>query len=406
MENTITLGEFKDTFKYLIQNNFRLIERGVSPISIGLEGPCGIGKTSIVEEVANELGMTYVRVGLAELEEVGDLCGLPLKEFEVTFKDCPNCPKWVSADILNNINKEFEFTGASRMSYATPAWLPREENPNGILINVDDFTRANSLFQQALMELIRTGKYMTWDLPSKAIIALTSNPDDSNYTVTPLDPAQQSRYINFSIKFNINDFATWAERNNIDNRAINFAITYAQEIFENENQLATINPRSYTMFANAISGLSNWQNPNNLAMILNISKGCFRDEENIIGSLFTTFIANKLDTLVSPQDILLGDWEDVYVKIKKSVYDEDGIYRPAIAAILHTRLLNYTDYYFTQKGSDTQKVIDRFLEISRAKEMLFDEDILFDIIKTLAQKYPQRMQNAYYNPEIRARILA
>lgn len=405
MGNTITLGEFKETFKYLIQNNFRLIDRGIAPISIGLEGPCGIGKTSIIEEVAKELGMTYVRLGLAELEEVGDLCGLPLKEFEVTFKDCPDCPKWVSADILNNIHKEFEFTGASRMSYATPAWLPREENPNGILINVDDFTRANSLFQQALMELIRTGKYMTWDLPSKALIALTSNPDNGEFSVTSLDPAQQSRYIDFSIKFNIDDFAQWAERNSIDNRAINFAISYSHEIFENEKQLATINPRSFIMFANAISGLPNWQNPNNLAMILNIAKGCFRDEDNIIGNLFTTFIANKLDTLVSPQDMLLGNWEEVYPKIKKSVYDEDDTYRPAIAAILHTRLLNYTDYYFSQKDSDTQTVIDRFLEIAHSEKMLFDEDILFDILKTLAQKYPQRMQKAYYNPEIRARIL-
>lgn len=160
------------------------------------------------------------------------------------------------------------------------------------------------------------------------------------------------------------------------------------------------------MFANAISGLPNWQNPTNLAMILNIAKGCFRDEDNIIGNLFTTFIANKLDTLVSPQDMLLGNWEEVYPKIKKSVYDEDDKYRPAIAAILHTRLLNYTDYYFSQKDSNTQTVIDRFLEIAHSEKMLFDEDILFDILKTLAQKYPQRMQKAYYNPEIRARILA
>lgn len=405
MENTITLGEFKETFKYLIQNNFRLIDRGVAPISVGIEGPCGIGKTSIIEEIAKELGMTYVRVGLSELEEVGDLCGMPLKEFEVTFKDCPGCPKWVSADILNNIHKEFDFTGASRMSYASPAWLPREENPNGILINIDDFSRANTLFQQALMELIRTGKYMTWDLPSKALIALTSNPNDGSYTVTSLDPAQQSRFIDFTVKFDIDDFAQWAERNEIDSRAINFAISYSNEIFENENQLATINPRSYIMFSNAISGLPNWQNASSLAMILNIAKGCFHDPENIIGNLFTTFIANKLDTLVSPKDMLLGEWKEVYPQIKKSVYDENSKYRPAIAAILHTRLLNYADYYFTQKGSDTQIIIDRFLEIVNAKEMLFDEDIIFNILKTLFQKYPSRMQKAIYNPEIRARII-
>lgn len=406
MNNTITLGEFKEIFKYLIHNNFRLIDKGVAPISIGMCGAAGIGKSSVMEEVAKELGMTYVRVGLSELEEVGDLCGMPLKEFEVTFKDCPGCPKWVSADILNNINKEFDFTGASRMSYATPAWLPREENPHGILINVDDFTRANTLFQQALMELIRTGKYMTWDLPSKAIIALTSNPDDGSYTVTPLDPAQQSRYIDFSIRFDVNDYAQWAERNEIDGRAINFALSYANEIFDNERQLATINPRSYTMFANAISGLSDWESANNLALILNIAKGCFHDPDNIVGNLFTTFIANKLDRLIAPKDLLLGDWKKVEPEIRIAVYDSKDKYRPAVAAILQTRLLNYTDYYLSQKGSDMQKVIDRLLEIAHAEKVLFDEDIIFNIIKTIGLKYPTKMQPHYYNPEIRARILS
>ena len=290
------------------------------------------------------------------------------------------------------------------MSYAAPAWLPREENPNGILINVDDFSRANSLFQQALMELIRTGKYMTWDLPSKAIIALTSNPDNGTYSVTSLDPAQRSRFINFPVKFDINNFASWCENAEIDGRAINFALTYSPELFENEKQLETINPRSYIMFANAISGLSNWNTPDNLAMILTIAKGCFNDPDNIVGNLFTTFIANKLDTLISPKDMLLEKWDDVYPKIKKSVYDGKN-YRPAVASILHTRLLNYTDYYFSQKGSNTDTIVNRLLEIMHAPEMLFDEDIIFNVIKVLWKKYPTRMQKHIYNPEIRAKIL-
>ena len=43
------------------------------------------------------------------------------------------------------------------MSYAAPAWLPREDNPNGTIILLDDYTIANGLFMQATMELINTG---------------------------------------------------------------------------------------------------------------------------------------------------------------------------------------------------------------------------------------------------------
>ena len=42
--NNITLDEFKDIFKYLINNNKKLIEDGKYPIAIGIEGAAGLGK--------------------------------------------------------------------------------------------------------------------------------------------------------------------------------------------------------------------------------------------------------------------------------------------------------------------------------------------------------------------------
>ena len=402
--NNITIGEFKDIFKYLIKNNFKLMEKGTAPISVCAEGSCGIGKTKVIEGLAEELGMTYVKLTLSELEEVGDLCGMPLKEYEVTFDDCPGCPKWVAVDILNNIHKSFDFTGRSRMSYATPAWLPREENPNGILLNIDDFTRANNLFQQALMELINTGKYGTWELPSKTVIALTSNPDDGSFNVTSLDPAQRSRFINFPVRFEISEWAEWAEGAELEGRGINFALSYADELFKDEQSDATINARSYTMFINAISGIEDWSKPESLALILNIAKGCFNDPDNIVGNLFTTFIANKLDKLISPEDMLFGKWETIAPKIEKCVYDGDD-YKPSVASILQTRLLNKSIDYFSKPGGKTDVVLNRILEIIDAKKMLFGEDFLFNIIKTLSTKFPARFNKAMLNGRIRQIVL-
>ena len=88
-----------------------------------------------------------------------------------------------------------------------------------------------------------------------------------------------------------------------------------------------------------------WSDPASLALILNISKGCFHDTDNIVGSLFTNFIANKLDKLVSPEDMLLQGWDTVSKKIEKCVWDGDQ-YHPEIAAVLHTRLLNYAQVFW------------------------------------------------------------
>lgn len=409
--NEITLKEFGEIFKYIISNNRQLMADGKSPITVAAEGPCGIGKTTKIIELAKEMGMSFVKINLSELEEISDLVGFPIKEYKIKQLDHTSktmVEKWVAADLLAIYSQmpcdEYEFTGESRMGYATPAWLPREENPNGTILLIDDYTRANSLFMQATMELINTGRYISWSLPENTNIVLSSNPDNGSYSVTSLDSAQKSRFINFTVKFDIEPWAKWAEESNLDNRAINFCLSYFSEIFTEANGLKGINPRSYVTFCNAISGIENWDKPENLAMILNISKGCFHDEENVIGSLFTVFIKNKLDKLIAPKDMLLGDWSTIKTKIKQCVYDEYNSYHPEIASVLATRLLNYAMLYFNTKGSETKKVQERLIEIIDNDIMLFSEDLIFNIVKTLAVKNSAKMNKLMIHPKIRSKM--
>lgn len=408
--NEITLNEFSEIFKYIIQNNRTLVDNGKNPVCVACEGSCGIGKTSVVQELASELGMTFVKVNLAELEEVSDLCGFPIKEYEV---EIDSEIRWIPSDLLQTYTcrDDVKFTGVTRMGYATPAWLPREENPNGVILLLDDYSRANQLFMQATMELINTGSYISWSLPKYTNICLTSNPDDSTYSVSTLDPAQKSRFVNFSIKFSIDNFAAWAESYGLDGRSTNFAVYYSSELFDpsNENHLATINPRSFTTFSNIISGIKDWEKPESLALILNISKGCFHDQDNIVGSLFTSFIANKLDKLVTPEDMLLKEWKKVKEEIEACVFDKEDNYHPEIAAVLHTRLLNYSMNYLNN-GNKAAAVCDRLIELvdnsnSKTEKRLFSEDLLFSIIKTIVAKYPAKTNKLLLNPAIRKKVL-
>lgn len=213
------------------------------------------------------------------------------------------------------------------------------------------------------------------------------------------------RYINFPVKFDINIWAEYAEQVHMDDRVTNFALSYSSELFESKDGVNVVNARSYTMFGNAISGIDDWSTTENLALILNISKGCFPfDKDNAIGTLFTTFVANKLDKLVSPKDMLLQTWQIVKPKIKACVYDGET-YRPEIASILATRLLNYSMVYFETKGCKSSVVQDRLLDIINSKEMLFSEDLIFNIVKHLVTKYSAKMNKILIIPEIRAKLL-
>lgn len=406
--NEITLNEFKEVFSYLLDNNKHLEDNNLRPIAVGVEGEAGIGKTTLVEDIAKERGMTMCKVNLAQLEEIGDLVGMPIKEYEVAWVENGQVKqtRWMPESQTKHLDLRLKLTGKVRMSYAPPAWLPMDENPNGTIVFLDDYTRANSMFMQATMEIINTASYISWKLPKYTSIVLSSNPDDGQFSVTSLDNAQKTRFINFNVKFNIEDWAKWAEEAEIDGRAINFELLYGDEIFKKHNNVQTVNPRSYTTFCKAISGLKNWDNPDTLALILQISKGCFlNDKDNIIGNLFTTFIANKLDRLIQPKDMIELKWDALEPKMKNCVYD-NGNFRPEIASVLTIRFMNYVLHLFGTKGAIKENVVyDRILEIVNNEEMLFSEDLIFHLVKSLITKYPGRTGKLLMNPIIRNKVV-
>ena len=116
------------------------------------------------------------------------------------------------------------------------------------------------------------------------------------------------------------------------------------------------------------------------------------------------FIANKLDKLVQPEDMLFKNWDTVSKELKACVYD-NGSYRADIASLLSTRLLNYILTYFGKKGSKSNLVQDRLLEFIENPDKLFTEDNLFNIIKNICTNYPRYSTKLLANPKIRSKII-
>lgn len=222
-----------------------------------------------------------------------------------------------------------------------------------------------------------------------------------------MDTAQKSRMITFDVNFDVDLWAKWAETAGIDGRAINFALFNGEQLFKNDG-VQVVNARNYTTFCNAIGGVPDWSKTESLGMILTISKGCFTDPKNVVGHLFTMFIANKLDKLISPEDLLKGDWDTVHARAKQCVYD-NGHYRADIASVLATRFLNYSIKYFDTKGSKESVVCERLLKFVDASQdrnnQIFSEDLLFNIAKTLVTKYPGRTNKLMMNSKIRKALM-
>ena len=60
--------------------------------------------------------------------------------------------------------------------------------------------------------------------------------------------------------------------------------------------------------------------------------------------------------------------------------------------------------YFETKGSESKKVQERLLEIIDNDTMLFSEDLIFNIVKTLAVKNASKMNRLMIHPKIRSKM--
>lgn len=403
----LNIEELKAIVSYIVDNNAVLLEQGKKTTAIEIKGESGIGKTSAVIQLAKERGMDIVKLNLAQLEELGDLIGYPLKQFHVCSKE--NECIWIPETLLENyvsLGYSIVEGAESRMSYAPPAWLPKDMNPNGGILILDDWNRADQRFIQAVMELLDRGEYISWSLPKNWTICLTANPDNGDYNVQSLDNAQKTRYISFDLDFDREVWAKWAETENIDGRCINFVLMYP-EVLKKEGDVQTVNARSLVTFFNTISGIKDFNSADGLYKILLISKGCFSSKEDIVGNLFTMFINNKLDKLIQPDEMLFGDWKKTSKEIADAVFSgENGSYRADIGATITTRFINFINYYFeTEDGAKSQVVVNRVLEIVENEITLLAEDLIFNMIRNLVGKYPTRTNKLLQNPKIMKKII-
>lgn len=376
--------ELKSFLTYIYNNNKLLLEKGLPVQTVNVEGEAGGGKTSTILQLANELGLEMVRRNLAEYEDVSDLVGYPCKEHEMIGKD--GAKKWVVEGTMPQyITAGYKPTGEKRMTHAAPEWAQGRVEP--VLLLLDDYSRASEKFIQATMTLIETQCYNSWCLPKGSFIVLTSNPDNGNYSVSALDGAQKTRVINVNYKFDVNVWARYAEKTGIDGRCVNFLLLHP-ELMDNTD----LNARTVTMFFNSLMSLDNFADQ--LPLIQQLGEATTTPE---FTTMFTTFINNKLDKLVSPKDMLLHDNESYIIGELNSCIGVGNDYRADIASVLVTRLVNFTINY-AENNTITPKITDRLIKFCTGE--VFTNDLKYIIVRKVVNANKQKFQKMMLNPEV------
>ncbi len=410
----LNIDELKDFVNHVVNNNRFLQKQGKKPVAIEVVGESGIGKTTSIMDMARDHDLDFVKLNLAQIEELGDLVGFPVRQFQmykekqVTVKsDDVNYSRTGAAadDLLKLANKTttkkvgqwvdelavaeylksgWKMTGQNRMSYCAPEWIAGKKK-GGILL-LDDWNRADVRFIQAVMELVDRQTYISWTLPEDWHIILTANPDNGDYMVNSVDSAQKTRYITANLKFDVDVWARWAEAEGIDSRCINFLLMHPELVTQETNA------RSISTFFNAISSFEKFDE--NLPLIQMIGEGSVGEE---FASMFTIFINNKLDKLVTPKDLLTHDNEQYILGELGSCVGKDDSYRADIASTLATRLGNYAVVY-SKENTVNQKITDRLLTL--CTKDYFSNDLKYLIVRTIFNGNKQKFNKFMMNPEI------
>lgn len=383
----LNVDELKSFMGHMVRNNQYIQSQGKIPVTVNISGDAGLGKTSAILQLGEELNIPVVKLNLSQLEELGDLIGFPVKEFQV--KNAEGKTLWITEQEIDTATSKGYRVVDKRMTHAAPKWI-QGKGEGGFLI-LDDFTRADHRFMQAVMEICDRQEYVSWKLPKNWHVVLTTNPDNGDYNVTSLDVAQQTRFISVELKFDEKVWARWAENVGIDGRCINFMLMHPELVTQK------VNPRSVTTFFNAISSIEKFDEE--LPLIQMIGEGSVGND---FAAMFSMFINNKLDRIISPEDILTKD-EAYVVGALRSMIGEDDDFRADISSVVSTRLINFA-LRKAEKESIPQDMINRLVKLTTDCTS-FTDDLSYYIVKELTNGNKPKFSKMLLNPKVAKMVM-
>lgn len=324
-------------------------------------GQPGIGKTDVVKSFSKE-GYVVKHVPLAQFEEMGDLNGVPQE-----YQD-PKTGEWMTRT-------------------CPPEWAPNlERDGEKVILLLDDFNRADPRILKGTMQLIQDYGLVSWhvDQPDWHMVC-TANPEGGLHDVTPLDPAQVSRFTHITLKVDgedgVRNWAEWATENHIDDRAITFMLQNPNMLFgENDRK----NPRTWSQAFDIMHYVPKTGPgevpPKDAITTMQLHIEACVDRES--AAAFTVFLTKGILELVEPEEIL-NNLDKVFPKIR-GLCGEGGK-KPRVDCLfaIFERLFLYlkSDRFQPEPGDEkTQIQAANFCRIMADKQ-LYGKDMRWAIIR-------------------------
>ncbi len=189
----------------------------IKKLPVFIWGAPGIGKSSIVKQIAKSQNLEFIDLRLSLLDPT-DLKGIP----------------FFNADTKEGV-------------WAKPSFLPSVEGSKGILF-LDEINTAPPAVQASAYQLVLDRKVGEYELPEGWSIVAAGNRENDRGVVYKMPPPLANRFVHFEMEVDFNDWKSWAYSVNIQSSIIAYlaydkSMLFTFDASSNEKSFAT--PRSW-----------------------------------------------------------------------------------------------------------------------------------------------------------------
>lgn len=283
--------------------------------SVMLIAKHGVGKSSVVKQVAEENGWDIYDVRLSQCE-VGDIKGLPY------------------------LNKEKLST-----TFLKPEWWPRNMESKGILF-FDELNRAPKDVLQAVFEICLDRRLDGEALPPGWRVVAAINGDE-NYDVIDLDPALYDRWFKIQFLPSSKEWCDWARKYKVHEAIIDF-VGRNPELLDPPDKMEAgrtyPSRRSWVAFHDCATKMDLFEKADD-GMLTQVCAGWLGSE---IAALFSKFLQNEFTRLRSVD--IIFDFDKVKDKVEAAASDMEVI--ASIANSVVAELIKTEEDKLTEKVQD------------------------------------------------------
>src|SRR5450631_110487 len=218
-------------------------------VPLHIWGACGVGKSQIVAQVADDLDFDFIDVRAVQLDPV-DLRGLPR----------------IAAD---------------QTEWVPPKFLPT--TGKGILF-LDELTSAPQMTQAGCYQLVLDRKLGEYVLPDEWVVIAAGNPASERGVHFAMPRPLRNRFVHLELEADLNDWCKWAVGAGVRPEIIAF-LRFKPDLLHT---------------ADATSDANAWPTPRSWEMASNVLRGIARRQKTTFLSGASEFEAQLLDGTVGP----------------------------------------------------------------------------------------------------------